>query len=624
MTPSLASSRKWPCLLLLALVVLAASTVTDYGYSWDEQVRATQGEQKLEYYQAILSGDRDRVRQLGQRADRYPGFFDLNLALLRRISPMNDVDTGHVFAAVFGVLGTVGVWKIGGLIGGIPVAFAGAAFLALFPAWYGHMFINPKDIPFATGYIWSLFCFSLWIRNYPKITLKLVTATGLIVGATMAVRVGGAVLYCYMGLFALLALGAIALKEKPEPGAFLKMIAAPLGMKCAASFAISATVLLAYWPAAHRNPFSHATESLAAVTNFAWELPVLFQGSYMPAPELPATFVHQILLLTSPFGILLAWFAGAVFAVSWLANKWKDYREHGGASLTRENVILVLLAFSVLFPLYYIVLRNSTLYNGIRHMMFVLPPAAVLAGYAAVRLHRYVCERGSAERRADVADEDSPVLAGGPTGGNPSIKDDSSETNPVVTGGPATGNSGAAEGTETADPGKSAGALAFRFVIPAVFIVLYLPVVSAMIRLHPYQYVYYNALAGGFPNAVERYETEYWVTAYRETADEFVAYLDSLPDEETSGRRFIVNMEHPTYLFSVFLPDDRPYDLQVVRSQGEPADFYVAAISWEAHRYYYGEIVATVERMGVPLAYIKDRRHLRPEQRVMHYDPEER
>jgi hypothetical protein len=40
-----------------------------------------------------------------------------------------------------------------------------------------------------------------------------------------------------------------------------------------------------------------------------------------------------------------------------------------------------------------------------------------------------------------------------------------------------------------------------------------------IIRLHPYQYCYFNALTGGLRGAEDRYETDYWVTSYREAAE---------------------------------------------------------------------------------------------------------
>ena len=47
-----------------------------------------------------------------------------------------------------------------------------------------------------------------------------------------------------------------------------------------------------------------------------------------------------------------------------------------------------------------------------------------------------------------------------------------------------------------------------------------LPGMIALVSLHPYQYAYYNALTGGTGGAFRNYETDYWLTCYRELMDE--------------------------------------------------------------------------------------------------------
>jgi hypothetical protein len=47
--------------------------------------------------------------------------------------------------------------------------------------------------------------------------------------------------------------------------------------------------------------------------------------------------------------------------------------------------------------------------------------------------------------------------------------------------------------------------------------ILLLPGVIGILRLHPYQYVYYNSLVGGTRGAAGKYELDYWCTSYYET-----------------------------------------------------------------------------------------------------------
>jgi hypothetical protein len=81
----------------------------------------------------------------------------------------------------------------------------------------------------------------------------------------------------------------------------------------------------------------------------------------------------------------------------------------------------------------------------------------------------------------------------------------------------------------------------FLFILPPVFIIsafcfqvvldhlrktwllipilgiLALPGINGLISLHPYPYTYYNALIGGTGGAYRRFDTDYWLTCYKET-----------------------------------------------------------------------------------------------------------
>jgi hypothetical protein len=46
-----------------------------------------------------------------------------------------------------------------------------------------------------------------------------------------------------------------------------------------------------------------------------------------------------------------------------------------------------------------------------------------------------------------------------------------------------------------------------------------LPGAIGLVRMHPYPYAYYNAFAGGVQGAFRSYETDYWLTCYKETIE---------------------------------------------------------------------------------------------------------
>ncbi len=53
-----------------------------------------------------------------------------------------------------------------------------------------------------------------------------------------------------------------------------------------------------------------------------------------------------------------------------------------------------------------------------------------------------------------------------------------------------------------------------------VMALLLAPGITAIVRLHPYEYIYYNTLAGGIAAASERYESDYWCTSLREAMEQ--------------------------------------------------------------------------------------------------------
>ncbi|HEX2698325.1 MAG TPA: hypothetical protein VHM28_11510, partial [Anaerolineales bacterium] len=49
------------------------------------------------------------------------------------------------------------------------------------------------------------------------------------------------------------------------------------------------------------------------------------------------------------------------------------------------------------------------------------------------------------------------------------------------------------------------------------------PGVAGIIQLHPYEYAYYNSFIGGTGGAFQHYETEYWLTCYKEAVEKIDA-----------------------------------------------------------------------------------------------------
>ena len=113
--------------------------------------------------------------------------------------------------------------------------------------------------------------------------------------------------------------------------------------------------------------------------------------------------------------------------------------------------------------------------------------------------------------------------------------------------------------------------------------------------------VYYNRLAGGAPGAAQRYETDYWGTAFSEAARWLAAELKTQAGLSAADRyRVFVACANDTSAAYYF-----PTGLNITHDPAA-ADFFIGGIRWACLERLPGKILFSVERFGVPLAVVKE------------------
>lgn len=134
-----------------------------------------------------------------------------------------------------------------------------------------------------------------------------------------------------------------------------------------------------FWPWAHTQPLLKPFEALGEFAQFDASLFVLYRGHYVSAEALPPDYSFYYLLITTPPVVLVGLVCGFVATI-------------GSA---RGRFWLVSLWVAVLFPLMYVAIRGSTLYDGIRHLLFVCPPLVVLAAAGWMTVFRWTNGSGT-------------------------------------------------------------------------------------------------------------------------------------------------------------------------------------------------------------------------------------
>ena len=169
-----------------SLIIL---TFRHYGITWDEELQSQYGLAVVDYYASLFADQRyAEIYNLYL----YGGMFDGMASIVDRFTPFRIYETRHLVNAFVGLLGLWGTWRLGRFIGGGAVGLLALNLLVLTPMYYGHMFNNPKDIPFAAGVVWTLYYMAQCMVELPRPNTKtLIIKLGIVLGLTLGVRIGG-------------------------------------------------------------------------------------------------------------------------------------------------------------------------------------------------------------------------------------------------------------------------------------------------------------------------------------------------------------------------------------------------------------------------------------------------
>ena len=146
---------------------------------------------------------------------------------------------------LIGVLGLGLAWRVGRHLGGPLAGLLALLLLGTLPSWWGHMFFNSKDIPFAVGMLGSI---AAWIRvldEWPRPSLGSALWLGLAVGLTLGIRIGGIILVVYFALTVV----AVVLSARGGTSATDKLAnTVRAGLRLLPALPLAIAVLVPAWP----------------------------------------------------------------------------------------------------------------------------------------------------------------------------------------------------------------------------------------------------------------------------------------------------------------------------------------------------------------------------------------
>ena len=350
--------------------LLIISTFRDYGMSWDQPGLHEYGQTVVRFYTSLGRDEAARTQELRI----YGGLFEILSKVVESLTYLGWLEARNLTSALFGLLGTWASFRLGAIAFGPLVGLTAALFLTLTPTYYGHEFINPKDIPFAALYVLSLYYIVKMALDFPDLRWSNTLKAGLAVGAALGMRAGGLILFPVLvgALFASLLWNV---KGRDLPVLVRKLLTTGV-MHAVAVLLLAWSVMLLSWPFAwkahHWRPFLWAPFiALAEFSHFTWYGELFFEGRLFKATELPRHYLATLFANCLPEFILAGWLLGliALLGISY----------SGRRALHRRSLAGTIIFASSAAPLAFIIITHAPVYDNLRHVLFALPPLIILS-----------------------------------------------------------------------------------------------------------------------------------------------------------------------------------------------------------------------------------------------------
>jgi tetratricopeptide (TPR) repeat protein len=345
-------------LMLTTMIILSLNS----GNSGDEHFQVDQAERVYNYY-ITLGEDSSAIHPPVDLQKYYGQSFDNLVYTINRLFGIDShYQTSHVLNSLSGWLLIFFTGLTAVLIFGWRAGILSMLFMFFSPLILGHSWNNPKDIPFALTYTFSIYILLKFLKELPKKKISTLFFLTIGIASSISIRIGGLIIIPYIFLFSA-AYFVIQKTFYTKKGFLAALKTIPI------LFAVSILGYLAgliFWPFALESPLKNPIEALNEMTNFEVGLNQLFEGKIQLSKEIEWYYGIKYLLIKSPI-ILPIGSVLFLFTVLFRKNLKNDY------------ILYSLLVFAFVFPIAYTIYQDSNLYGGCRHLLWTISPIVVLS-----------------------------------------------------------------------------------------------------------------------------------------------------------------------------------------------------------------------------------------------------
>ena len=346
----------------------------DFGLGLDEDNSRVNGFTSLKYFfeiffpeyiykinNIILVGDIYNYNEQGNGV-----VFDLPLAFLELILDFEDIRQVYLlrhFSNFFMFFVSVFIFYkiVNNRYDSYIIGLLGAFFLVMSPRIFAESFNNTKDIFLMSLFIVNIF---LGIKFLDNPSIK--TAIIFSVVSALAVDVRIIVIFfpllvCLIHLINILRMNNFK-KGKLIP-LFTILIFLPI-------------FIILFWPYLWANPVTNFIEVFEKLSNFSHPIYNFYFGEYISAKSLPWHYPVVWILITTPIFYTILFLIGFWFILFRLIKRLLKIEVNDSyTDLWRGKKELndIIFLFTFLIPMFTVIIFNSSLYDGWRHLYFIYP-----------------------------------------------------------------------------------------------------------------------------------------------------------------------------------------------------------------------------------------------------------
>ncbi|MBR4786474.1 MAG: tetratricopeptide repeat protein [Bacteroidales bacterium] len=482
----------WAFIIIAAALFFIMPLLSlDAGNSGDED--GFQWPYAKQIYDYYATGGKDTTCLKNDDMGMHGGFFDqLTYATAKWFHVENYSQLRHVMNSGFGWICILFAGLIALKVAGWRAAVFTLLLMFFSPRLLGHSFNNPKDLIFASMLTASLYYVVCLIKEYPKPRIS--TSIKLAVFAALAIvsRFAGYLIFAYLVLF--LIIYHIMMKKKTDPAKERFKTVGRYVIFVAAIGLVTFGLTIALWPYIMSSPIQTTMKIFHGMSQYDIAIRQLFEGTLQWSDRLPWYYTPKYILISIPIAVIIGMILFFIFC-------WRKKEERFWAFF---------IFFTFFFPVFWIVYTHANVYGGWRHAMFAYPPMVVAAGWGFDALVKWV------ESKFGINKEQLTI-----------------------------NNEG-----ETAQPTSTKGIIV-NVASVVVILALLIGPIRHIVANHPYEYVYFNELAGGMNKAFGNYEMDYYYHSTREATEWVIANAEPKAD----GSKVRVGTWHQASV-SYFLRND--------------------------------------------------------------------